>query len=847
MKKRIFKIFSFFISITLFTFTIIFIHKELSNYSYRDIKNAMAEIPKIMIFFSILLSISSYILLIILDSLAIRYANLKFEYSKTIFVSFVSRAFGNNLGVPALSSSAIRFRFFSLWGAPYNKIIKIITFCYSTYWIGLIATGSFIFTYRPINIPTKFNLQFNFSRGIGIIFIILTIAYLIFSLTSRYMRWNFDFPPFNVSLIQIILSTFEWIVAGAVLYVLLVDFSSIQFFTFLSVFLTAQIIGIISNLPGSIGAFEFIMISFLSPFLPVHSILSGLLLYRLIYYLLPLGFAVILLATYEIAIKKKWFSGLNKFFISFIAPFIPTILAFSMFIGGFIMLVSGATPSILARVEWLRDFFPLATLEVSHFLGSITGFLLLILATGIKRRLNSAYFMSIFLLSAGIVFSLLKGGDYEEASILFIILIILIPSKKYFYRKASTLTSYFSVNGVLIISFAIISTIWIGLFSYKHLEYSNELWWQFELQKNAPRFLRSTLGIALATLFFTLAKVLTPVTAYSVKNEGFGIEEAKTILRHSEKTYSNLVLTGDKSIIFDKDKDSFIMYGISGKSMIAMGDPVGNDEGISELIWYFYEMAMKNEKKVVFYEIGREYLNFYLDIGLNILKIGEEALVNLKEFSLDGSKKKGLRHTFNKLQKDGCTFSIIPKNQVDSIIHELKNISDAWLDLKKGTEKKFSLGNFDSEYIKNFQIGVVEKDGRIIAFCNLWETTSKNELSVDLMRYHPDSPDSVMEFLFINLMLWGKENGYKWFNMGMAPLSGIEGNELSTFWNRLGNFIFNIGGYFYNFKGLRQYKEKFSPVWEPKYIAFSGNLSLPNILKDILFLVSGNLKDVIKK
>ncbi len=846
MKKK-FKILSFSLSAILFIAAIILIGKELANYSYTDIKNAVSEIKGDMIFLSVLLSILSYTLLIFLDSLALRYTGLNFEYYKIIFVSFVSRAFGNNLGISALSSSAIRFRFYSLWGVPYNKIIKLITFCYSTSWIGLIATGGFVFTFWPVTIPYKFNSFIKDNKNIGIIFIILTLVYLLFSMGSKYINWRFEFPSLSISFIQISLSIFEWSVAGSVLYVLFPNASKIHFLTFISIFVTAQLTGIISNLPGGIGAFEFIMISFLSQFISVHEILSGLILYRLIYYLLPLFFAVVLLGTYEVSIKKDSFSALTNFFESFIAPFVPIVLAAGMFSGGLIMLISGSTPSVLWRLEWLGRFFSIATLEVSHFIGSITGFLLLMLATGIKRRLNSAYFISIFLLFTGIISSLLKGLDYEEAFVLFVILALLIPSKKYFYRKTSALTSYLSVNGMLLIFLATASALWIGVFSYKHIEYSRDLWWQFELKKNAPRFLRSTLGIALATIFYTITKILKPVTDYTLENKGDGMEDARNILATSDRTYSNLVLTGDKSVVFDKDRDSFIMYGVSGKSMVAMGDPIGNSDGISELIWIFYEIAMKSGKRVVFYEVGTEYLSYYLDIGLNILKIGEEAVVDLNEFSLVGGSRKGLRYTFNKLQKEGCSFRIIEKNEVESIIDELKEISDTWLDLKKGSEKKFSLGSFNKDYIKNFRIGVIEKDGKITAFCNLWETSNKNELSVDLMRYRPGSPDSVMEFLFINLMLWGKENDYKWFSLGMAPLSGIEGHELSTFWNRFGNFVFNLGGHIYNFKGLRRYKEGFSPQWRPKYIVFSGDLSLLNVLKDIYVLVSGGMKEKIKK
>jgi phosphatidylglycerol lysyltransferase len=104
-----------------------------------------------------------------------------------------------------------------------------------------------------------------------------------------------------------------------------------------------------------------------------------------------------------------------------------------------------------------------------------------------------------------------------------------------------------------------------------------------------------------------------------------------------------------------------------------------------------------------------------------------------------------------------------------------------------------------------------------------------------------------MEYLFIELMLWGKREGYKWFNLGMAPLSGLENDVLAPIWNRLGTFIFRHGEHFYNFQGLREYKEKFKPLWEPKYLASPGGLTLPRVLINIGSLISGGMKGFVSK
>ena len=180
-------------------------------------------------------------------------------------------------------------------------------------------------------------------------------------------------------------------------------------------------------------------------------------------------------------------------------------------------------------------------------------------------------------------------------------------------------------------------------------------------------------------------------------------------------------------------------------------------------------------------------------------------------------------------------------------LDELKNISDAWLTEKSTREKGFSLGFFQADYISRCPLALVIRNERIEAFANLWTGAQLEELSLDLMRYLPEAAEGVMEFLFICMMLWGKAQGYRWFNLGMAPLSGLENRALAPLWNRLGAFVFRHGEHFYNFQGLRQYKEKFDPQWRPKYLASPGGLAFPQIFANLATLISGGMKGTVAK
>ena len=248
-----------------------------------------------------------------------------------------------------------------------------------------------------------------------------------------------------------------------------------------------------------------------------------------------------------------------------------------------------------------------------------------------------------------------------------------------------------------------------------------------------------------------------------------------------------------------------------------------------------------------FYEVGEENLPIYLDLGLTVLKIGEEARVDLSRFSLYGGEHKGLRHSLNKLEREGWSFAIMPPEAVPALLPELRAVSDAWLTSKSTREKRFSLGRFDEAYLRQQPVAVVRSENRVVAFANLWPGAPGGELSIDLMRFRADAPAGVMDYLFVNLMLWGQEQGYSFFGLGMAPFAGLRSGPFAPLWNRLAVLLYRYGEHFYNFQGLRQYKDKFDPRWRPRFLACPGGSAVPGVLSDLTALVSGGLVGVLRR
>jgi phosphatidylglycerol lysyltransferase len=178
---------------------------------------------------------------------------------------------------------------------------------------------------------------------------------------------------------------------------------------------------------------------------------------------------------------------------------------------------------------------------------------------------------------------------------------------------------------------------------------------------------------------------------------------------------------------------------------------------------------------------------------------------------------------------------------------ELARVSDTWLAAKKTAEKGFSLGFFDPAYVGHFDVAVVRGPGGIVAFGNIWRAGAGSELSIDLMRYSDDAPKNVIDFLLVECMLWGRAQGFQWFNLGMAPLSGLEQHALAPAWHKLGRLVQRYGESYYHFEGLRKYKEKFQPVWRPRYLAAPGGITMAGAVLDVTSLISGGVGRALRK
>ncbi len=839
------------IALVLFVAALWVLHNALRQVHYHHILAQLKAIPVSHILVALGLTVLSYLVMTGYDRLAISYIRHPLDTAKVALASFISYAFSNTIGLSLLTSASIRYRLYSAWGLTAEEIARLVAFTTLTFWLGIITIAGMLFIAEPMAMPFLGKIAIPTVRPVGLLFVLLVFIYILAVFFRKkpliFRNWKLSLPSVRLAGAQLLVGSIDWALAGCVLFVLLPEQAGFSFFQFLGIYLLAQIAALISHVPGGLGVFESVILLSV-PNIQAEALISSMLVYRVIYYLLPLTVAALLLGGNELVEKKSLLKKVVRHVDQWWGVMVPNLMAATTLISGAVLLFSGATPTVPGRLHWLYEILPLPVIELSHFLGSLIGTCLLLLARGLQRRIDAAYVLTAFFLAIGSILSLLKGLDYEEAMLLGLMLVALLPCRRHFYRRASLFHDSLSLGWIVMIMLVLASSIWLGIFVYKHVDYSSELWWRFALDENAPRFLRATVGSTVLLLILTVARLLGPAPK---DPERPGLDElnlVRQIISKSPETITNLALLGDKTLLFDDEYQGFVMYGVEGRTWVALGNPVGPPAVARELAWKYRELVERHGGLTVFYEVDTSMLHIYLDMGLTLFKLGENATVPLVDFSLEGAEHKGLRYTHRKFTKEGCLLEVLPVSDVPELMPELHKISDEWLQAKNTREKGFSLGCFEEQYLLNFPVAVVKQQDKIVAFANIWLGAEKKELSLDLMRFSSQAPHGIMEYLFIGLMLWGKEQGYQSMDLGMAPLSGLESRSFAPLWNRIGAMVFQHGEHFYNFEGLRDYKKKFNPLWEPRYLVCPGGfLTMPYVLIKTATLISGGIKGVITK
>ncbi len=839
-----------FLPVLLFVVALSVLHHELGGARYHEVMNALRALPASRLLAAAGATVAGYLMLAGYDLLGARHAGAGLAAPRVALASFIGYSFSNTVGHALLTSVPLRFRLYAGWGASAEQIGRIVAFGFLTFWVGFLSLGGAVFTFLPGELPPGLHLPAGAERPLGIAFLVVVAAYLAASfgnaarLAGRRRAW---LPRPRLALAQVAVASSDWALSAAVLWVLLPGTVRPSFPGFLASFLVAQLAGFLSQVPGGLGVFETVLLALLAPASPHPALLAALLAYRTVYYLLPLLAAVLSLAVLEVRRQRERVGRAWDALSGAARAVIPPAFAAVTFVAGALLLLTGATPTRGSTMAWINELLPLPVIEVSHFLGSVAGGLLLVLARGLQQRLAAARRATLGLLAGGIVFAVARGADWATAGALAAMLAALAPLAPAFDRRASLGATRFTTRWTAAVLLVLAATAWLTLFAYRHLDASADLWWTFALEGHAPRALRALVGTAAVVTVVGLSRLLRPAPPAPELPTAEELDRAAALAATSRRTTAWLALLGDKRLLFSDDGRAFAMLAVEGRSWVVLGDPVGPPPAAGELAWRVRDLAEGHGGWPVFYQVGAETLPRYVDMGLRLLKLGETARVPLADWSLEGGARKRLRREVRKVEETGAVLEVLEPAAVPAVLPRLREISDAWLAAKSTAEKGFSLGFFRPDYLARLPLAVVRREGVVVAFANLLPGADREELSVDLMRYAPSAPEGVMTFLFAGLLAWGSAAGYRWFDLGMAPLSGVDTRPGAPLWNRVAGLLYRHAEHFYNFRGLRSYKEKFGPQWEPSYLASPGGLVLPQVLSHLAVLISGGVREVFRR
>jgi phosphatidylglycerol lysyltransferase len=282
----------------------------------------------------------------------------------------------------------------------------------------------------------------------------------------------------------------------------------------------------------------------------------------------------------------------------------------------------------------------------------------------------------------------------------------------------------------------------------------------------------------------------------------------------------------DKLYFFATGVNGFVSYRIKGTFAVVLENPVcENDDALKMIVKEFDLFCLEHGLKPLYYRVPEQSLNIYHSLKKKSLIIGQEAILNLNEFSLEGRSRKSLRNSCNKMNEEGWFIKIYETPVKDGVLQKLKSVSDEWLYEQDYSELVFAQGRFNIAELKHHTIIAVEnEEEKVAAFANIIPDYASGEATYDLIRKAENAPKDSIDFLMIEMFMYLKSKGYQKVNMGLAPMSGIEHGK--DFPEKTIKFAYEQIRSFSHYKGLRGFKDKFDPEWQNRYLIYEHDYDL---------------------
>jgi phosphatidylglycerol lysyltransferase len=527
---------------------------------------------------------------------------------------------------------------------------------------------------------------------------------------------------------------------------------------------------------------------------------------------------------------------------------IVNLVALLVLASGILNLVSVERPFPPMRVAQIEDLMPAGFVHLSRFVTMLAGIALVVVSVNIRKRKRRAYHTVVAMLLLSCIFHVAKGLDFREALMSFASLAALIPVRKYFTVRSGRPGLGRTLAGVawVVVVCALYGT--LGFWFFDRRQFGVEFsilgsvrrTFEFMLFLDDPAivprtrlahwFIQSLEVLSVAVIIYAVIKLYRPVL-YRLREAPRDRQTALEILHEHGRTALDYFSTWpDKSIFLTRAHDAFIAYSVSGNFAVVLGDPIGPGERIANAITEFTNFCAQADWLPVFHQAAPDFWTIYQPMGFRRLKLGDEGIVDLTTFTLEGRAQKELRHAVRRLERDGYHLEYVEPPASDEVVAQMREISDDWLIHRGHRERRFTLGRFEDRYVRDTRLLVaLDASGRPVAFVNIVPSYRRGEATIDMMRQRADAPNGVMDFMFVRLFTDFKAQGLTRFSLGLAPMSGFQPDEVAGVEEKIVHYFFSRMNFWFNYQGLRRYKAKFATIWEPRYLVYQNPADLPRI------------------
>lgn len=524
---------------------------------------------------------------------------------------------------------------------------------------------------------------------------------------------------------------------------------------------------------------------------------------------------------------------------------------------GVINVLSAVTPSLMDRLRILERYSPLSVSNAGHLASAIAGFALLMLSVNLWRRKRMAWLLTEIVLVFSFFNHLFKGLDYEEAILSLALAAWLLYLHPHFHARSDPPSVR---QGIFTLAGALVFTLFYGIIGFYFLDRHFKVNFGFSaalrqtimmftqfsdpglepVTRFGRYFADSIYAVSAITIAYSLWMLVRPVLVRSRPHPAEHQRAQEIVETWGHSSLARFTLLNDKLYFFSQGNTLFA-YAVRHRIAVVLGDPIGPPQDLQPALSEFAAFCARNDWMPAYYQVLPDNLDVYKSSDYDVLCIGHEGIVDLCNFTIAGGENKSIRTTFNRLTKLGFTAEFVDPPHAQNLLSELRDISNEWLTHMHGSEKQFSLGWFDYDYLNTCPLLVVRNpQARADAFANIIPEYNRNEACIDLMRHRASTENGLMDFLFISMLQWARDKGYQTFNLGLSSLSGIGENPKDPAIERALHYIYEHVDQFYNFKGLHEFKNKYHPTWSPRYMIYPGLASLPAVTIAMILADSGD-------